>query len=45
MEFKTTKESIENLLKLGAVYKMAETPQFGTNLLKWENIDNELKKT
>lgn len=44
LEFKATKENVEELLRKGAEYKMAETPQYGINLIWWKNIDEELKR-
>lgn len=43
-EFKATKENIEELLTKGAEYKMAETPQYGIDLIQWSDINKELKK-
>ena len=42
-EFKATISSIEELLKNGATYKMAECPQYGVNLIQWNSINQEFK--
>lgn len=43
IEFKATKDSVEELLRKGAEYKMAETPQYGIDLISWKHIDEDLK--
>ena len=44
IEFKATVKSIETLLENGAIYKMADSPQYGVNLIQWSSINSELTK-